>query len=168
MTIHNQSHKVYLCLGSNEGVRMDYLQLARYFIQQKIGPILSQSKIYESESWGVEGQPSFLNQVIALHTEMSPEILLEKTHEIEGQLGRKRNFHWASRTIDIDILLYDNQVIQQEDLIIPHHLMNDRKFVLIPLCDIAAEEYHPVMKQSFSTLLKTCKDDKKVVAYHDE
>jgi len=130
---------VYLSLGSNLGNREKHLEKARVAIQQEIGEIIRQSSISESEAVGFEGNP-FLNQVIKVETTLSPEILLQKTEEIEKKIGRTQKTGiknqkpiYSNRMIDIDILLYDDLQIDTETLKIPHPRMFEREFVMIPL-----------------------------------
>jgi len=157
---------VFLGLGSNLGDREDYLGKALRFIVNSVGPVESFSGIYETEPWGFQSENAFLNIVIRLNTDLKPEDLLKEILSIERKLGRIRdNTQYLSRTIDIDILLYRNLVINKPGLKIPHPMMQDRKFVLIPICDIAPELIHPVLSKTFSALLKNCQDGAKVIRY---
>jgi len=134
--------KVVLSLGSNLGDRYFYLAETERYIEEKIGAVVEKSSVYETESWGFDAPP-FLNQVIVVQTSLSPWQLLEKLQNIEKQFGRtiksktvnqKTTYH--NRTIDIDILLYDNQTINSETLTIPHPLIHQRDFVKIPLDEL--------------------------------
>jgi 2-amino-4-hydroxy-6-hydroxymethyldihydropteridine diphosphokinase len=152
---------VILGLGSNLGDRESYLNNAIGLIGKSIGFISEQSGIYETEPWGFQSEDNFLNMVLKVHSELKPFDLLRRIQVIEDQLGRVRNTRqYASRTIDIDILLYANQVIQKPGLIIPHPLIQDRRFVLVPLCDIAPKMIHPVLSKTFEELLRICRDDR--------
>jgi 2-amino-4-hydroxy-6-hydroxymethyldihydropteridine diphosphokinase len=153
----------FLGLGSNLGDRLDYLNSAVGLIEKKIGMISSRSKVYETEPWGFKSENYFLNMVVKVHTGLKPFDLLKKIRKIEDQLGRFRdNKQYISRTIDIDILLYSNIVLDKPELIIPHALLQDRRFVLVPLCDVAPKMIHPVLSKTFTDLLLEC-DDKRLV-----
>ena len=154
---------VFLGLGTNLGDREANLNKALEFIGKSIGRVDSRSGIYETEPWGFQSENNFLNMVIKVHTKLKPTDLIKKLILIEDQLGRIRDSRkYISRTIDIDILLYANVVIDKSNLTIPHPLIQDRKFVLVPLCDIAPEMIHPVLNKTFAVLLKECKDDREV------
>ena len=138
--------EVYIGLGSNKGDRMDYLSKAVDFIEQNGAKIIKKSSIIETESWGFKSAP-FLNQVILIQTKLSPLQLLEQFQLIEKELGRNKKskqignqVEYHDRTIDIDILLYGNQIINNKDLIIPHPEMQKRDFVMIPFQEIADEK----------------------------
>ena len=135
---------VYLLLGSNLGNRKEILEKAIELIAQKVGIIISQSKDYETKPWGVTDQPDFLNLAIAVYTSQSPWEVLERTQSIENQLGRVRKEKWAARLIDIDILFYGDEIINESDLKVPHPLMQERDFALTPLAEIAPNFVHPV------------------------
>jgi len=155
----SMGHIVFLGLGSNLGDRKGYLRAAIDAIGESAGEVVSISGIYESEPWGFSSEERFLNMVISLKTEPDPETLLKKLMKIESKLGRVRNGKgYSSRTIDIDILLYDDLIIDKPDLKIPHPLIQERRFVLAPLCDIAPDITHPVLKKTFAALLGECGD----------
>ncbi|MCS4487422.1 2-amino-4-hydroxy-6-hydroxymethyldihydropteridine diphosphokinase [Streptococcus sciuri] len=131
--------KVYLSLGSNMGNRKAYLEEAVLAISQlKDTKLVAVSSVYETAAWGNTNQADFLNLCCLLETSLLPNILLEKTQAIENQLGRMRHVHWGPRTIDIDLLLYDDQTVNSKLLIIPHPYMCERAFVLKPLLDLEA------------------------------
>jgi|WetSurSiteA1Bulk_404760.scaffolds.fasta_scaffold48037_2 2-amino-4-hydroxy-6-hydroxymethyldihydropteridine diphosphokinase len=154
---------VFLGLGTNKGDREVLLNKVLELITGSVGPVAACSGIYVTEPWGFESRDNFLNMVIQVYTDLKPFDLLEKLSIIENQLGRKRSSgKYISRTIDIDILIYGNRVIDSPDLKIPHPLIQARKFVLIPFCDIAPELTHPVLDKTFAELLKECRDDRKV------
>jgi len=126
------------------------------------------SSIYETEPWGNKNQPFFLNQAVALETELSPEALLENCRQIEIQLGRNRKEKWSPRPIDIDILLYGEEMIQTPTLQIPHVHLASRRFVLVPLAEIASEARVPPSFCTVSVLLEQCQDPSAVFRYVPE
>ena len=136
------THKAYIGIGSNLGRRA-------YFIRQslcgleKIGRIKHISRATRTSPWGVTDQPRFINIVLLLITELSPQDLLQKCLDLEIKIGRVRDRHWGPRTIDIDILFYDNKIIDMPSLKIPHPYISERLFVLGPLCEIAPDLRHP-------------------------
>ena len=137
-------HQVYLGLGSNLGDREEILRKAIELINQRIGEVLRQSSFIETEPWGFESENKFLNGVILCETTLTPRQLLRATQRIERELGKKKSHatkrslivNYNDRPIDIDILLYDDQTIDEPDLKIPHPLMKERDFVMIPLREI--------------------------------
>ncbi len=157
---------VFIGIGTNLGDREGHLHKAIEYIDNSIGRVMSLSKIYETEPWGFETENKFLNMVIGIETKLSPGRLLKKLLQIESLMGRERSSEgYVSRTIDLDILLYDELVIRKPDLLIPHPLIQERKFVLVPLCDIVPEMIHPVLKKTFAELLKECRDTGTVTRY---
>lgn len=129
--------KAFLSLGSNMGDRLEYLSKAIDNIAEIQGcNILNKSRVYETEPWGYENQEAFLNLCISIETSLSPYELLESLQTIELELDRVRKIHWGPRTIDIDILLFDDIICEDDKLTIPHPRMRERAFVLIPLYDI--------------------------------
>lgn len=157
----------FLGLGSNHGNRLKNLDNAKIGILESIGEIITASSVYETEPWGFKSETQFLNQVVLVKTELTPSGLLGRILMIESQLGRLRGEkQYASRKIDIDILLYDNSVMEEASVTIPHPLIHKRRFVLVPLCEIAADLIHPVLKKSIKYLLKKCPDKCKVVPLH--
>ena len=127
---------IFLGLGSNQGDRELNLKNSIKLLNSRVGKVLKSSEIYESEPWGVKNQNYFLNQVIEIETDFDPNDLLNICKNIEYDMGRKPEIRWGKRVIDIDILYYQSKVINQENLIIPHKLMHERKFVMIPLNDL--------------------------------
>jgi 2-amino-4-hydroxy-6-hydroxymethyldihydropteridine diphosphokinase len=160
--------KAIISLGSNLGDRLKNLANACDLIGQNSGTILKRSSIYETESWGYECLHDFLNQVIIIESQYSPGELLNKVLAIEKKLGRVRSEAGdGSRIIDIDLLFYEQLVINSKDLYIPHPRLHLRKFTLIPLTEIAGDFIHPVLNVSLSILCDRCGDDKKVNFFMD-
>jgi 2-amino-4-hydroxy-6-hydroxymethyldihydropteridine diphosphokinase len=150
---------IFLGLGSNLGNRIENIQEAQMKIEEFIGTIDAFSSVYETEPWGFKSEKDFLNKVLAVKTELSPSGLLGRILMIEAQLGRIRlDKGYSTRKIDIDILLYDNEIVNEKALVIPHPRLQERMFVLVPLAEIAREMIHPVLKKSIASLLKSCKD----------
>lgn len=150
---------IYLLLGSNLGDRHSYLREGALLIEREIGPIEKSSSIYQTASWGNTGLPEFLNQALQVSTSLSPRDLLFTVNAIEKSLGRERVQKWGSRTLDIDILLYENEIINEPDLVIPHPLMQERRFALAPLCEIAPDMVHPLIGKKIKELLSELSDD---------
>lgn len=150
----------YLCLGGNIGDRETALNQAILIISQEIGNIVSKSGIYETEAWGVENQQAYLNQCIAVTTNLTAEELIHKVLVIEKQLGRKRSnsITYEPRIIDIDIIFYNNTIIETPQLTVPHPRLHLRKFVLIPLNEIASNHLHPILNKTIFNLLSDCED----------
>lgn len=138
---------------------MKYIASAISEIEIKLGNISRRSSLYQTASWGKHDQPDFINQVIELKTSLEPKDLLSGILGIEADFGRKRIEKWGSRTIDIDILLYDDQIVNEPELIIPHPYLAFRRFCLMPLCEIAPEFIHPVLKKNIQELLFELSDD---------
>lgn len=158
-------HNAYLILGANLGDRATQLNKAIELIAKRIGEAVQQSAIYETRPWGLLEQPDFLNQVLKVSTDLPPNDLLEEVLAIEETLGRVRGVKWGARLIDIDILFYDNCVINTPCLQIPHPLLHERSFVLFPLVEIAADFIHPVFQVSIGRLIQNLSDDLSVEKY---
>ncbi|RLD68434.1 MAG: 2-amino-4-hydroxy-6-hydroxymethyldihydropteridine diphosphokinase [Bacteroidetes bacterium] len=159
-------HRAFLSLGSNLGNRIFNLQKALELISKHIGDIKSVGALYETEPWGFDSDNWFVNTAIEFDTIHSPRELLHKCMWIENILGRERNKTkegYSSRLIDIDILFYDDKIINLPDLIIPHLYVHKRKFVLAPLNDIAPEFIHPILKESVQTLFLNCLDKTELI-----
>ncbi len=166
-----KEHRVYLILGSNLGDRRAYLSAAERFIGRRMGKIRQRSRIYETQPWGVsDEQPLYLNRVLELSSSRSPRELLNIAHVIERELGRSPNSKGLgrARTLDIDLLFYDDLVMSESDLQIPHARLHERRFVLQPLLDIAPHFKHPVFGKTVEELLQICTDKSRVELYRDE
>ena len=161
------NQQVFLLLGSNLGDREAIMAEAIAQIETYIAPIQQKSTLYETASWGITEQPSFLNQVVAFQTTIKPQSLLQKILAIEKILGRERLEKWGSRTIDIDILYYGSDVIDQIDLKIPHPFLYLRRFTLVPLVEIAPNFMHPIFQKSNQQLLQECTDESRVNVYKE-
>jgi 2-amino-4-hydroxy-6-hydroxymethyldihydropteridine diphosphokinase len=148
----------YLLLGSNLGDRAALLQAAREQLAATAGKILAASALYETAAWGLEDQPAFLNQALAIGTAMPAEQLLAQCLAAEHQAGRERRERWGSRTLDVDILLYGDEIIEQPGLTVPHPRLAERRFALAPLAEIAAQLIHPGLGLSIAQLLAQCPD----------
>lgn len=158
--------RVTLLIGGNQGDRVGLLQQACNMIAEQIGAIVQLSSIYETEAWGFDAEQNFLNQAVVVETRLSAHEVLDKALLIESQLGRVRTGNgYASRTMDIDILFVDNNCIDTPDLIVPHPRIQERNFVLVPLCEIMPNYVHPKMNKTIANLLKTSSDKGKVVRY---
>ncbi|EJP6473551.1 2-amino-4-hydroxy-6-hydroxymethyldihydropteridine diphosphokinase [Clostridium sp. L74] len=145
-------HIAYISFGSNIGDKENYIKKALEKIKEREMKILKVSPIYETEPYGVLEQDSFLNGVAKIETNLEPENLIKELLHIEKQLDRVRERRWGPRTIDLDIVFYDDLIINEKDLIIPHNDMENREFVLKPLCDIDENFIHPVLKKSVRQL----------------
>jgi 2-amino-4-hydroxy-6-hydroxymethyldihydropteridine diphosphokinase len=145
---------VYLSLGSNLGNKMQKMQAAISRLSNEAGRLLKQSDFHTTKAWGFKSENDFLNAVVLIETTLSPFELLAKTQEIERDLGRvnKTEGAYSDRLIDIDILLYDNLIVDEPTLKIPHPLMTERDFVMIPLLEIAPQIIHPLSKIEFRKL----------------
>jgi 2-amino-4-hydroxy-6-hydroxymethyldihydropteridine diphosphokinase len=156
--------ETYLSLGSNLGNRKFYIEKAEKLIASEIGKIKEKSSLYETEPWGFHHPGNFYNRVVQIETELTPDELLLQCFLVERQLGRVRQkSKYEARTIDIDILFYGNEVINIEGLTIPHPYLHLRRFVLVPLCEIAADLIHPVLHKTMRLILEECRDSGKVV-----
>jgi 2-amino-4-hydroxy-6-hydroxymethyldihydropteridine diphosphokinase len=152
------SHQVFIALGSNLGDRLANLRNAIKNIQPEVVPIEC-SPVYETPPWGYKPQPSFLNQVIHGETNLEPQALLALLKETEADLGRIETFRYGPRMIDLDILFFDQIVIQSPPLVIPHPALQDRAFVLLPLADLAPDFRHPISKLTVRQMLQSVDSD---------
>ena len=145
---------VYLGLGTNIGNKRKNMVTAAALLAERAGDVLSLSSFYETEPWGFASENTFLNAALELETDCSPMDLLRLTQQIEREMGRtqKSDGSYHDRIIDIDILLYGNEVVHHEDLVVPHPLMQQRLFVMQPLAEIAPSLVHPVLQKSMYDL----------------
>lgn len=148
----------FFLLGSNLGDRLANLQEAQLQISRAVGRIITASSTYKTAAWGNVNQPEFYNQAIEFEPLDDPHATLLKIQEIEKTMGRVREERWGSRLIDIDILIWDQEIVQNPDLIIPHAQLQHRRFALVPLVELAPDFVHPVLKKSFRQLLAECTD----------
>jgi 2-amino-4-hydroxy-6-hydroxymethyldihydropteridine diphosphokinase len=149
---------VYLLLGSNMGNSKQKLLTAIRYIEKEIGSVTRQSHLYKTAAWGKTDQPDFINQVIIVETSLDPQQTIKTILSIEKKMGRIRTEKNAPRIIDIDILFFGKQVINETELIIPHPQLANRRFVLIPLNELSPLLKHPVLKKTIHHLLRVCAD----------
>ncbi|QOI97780.1 MAG: 2-amino-4-hydroxy-6-hydroxymethyldihydropteridine diphosphokinase [Flammeovirgaceae bacterium] len=153
-------NKAYLLLGSNLGNRLINLENARQHISRQVGPIVTASSVYETAPWGNENQGMFYNQVVEINTTLQPRVLLANTLVIETVLGRIRsNDKFGPRVIDIDLLFYNDEILNTPELTLPHPALQSRRFTLEPLNEIAPDFMHPVIGKSVNQLLAECTDN---------
>ncbi len=155
----------YLLLGSNIGDRAAHLHQAQQTLAATAGDIVAASAFYETAAWGLEDQPAFLNQALAVRTTLDAPALLVACLATEQQAGRERQQRWAARTLDVDILLYGNEIIETPTLTVPHPALPARRFALTPLAEIAPQLVHPQLKQTISELLAICPDPLEVLKW---
>jgi 2-amino-4-hydroxy-6-hydroxymethyldihydropteridine diphosphokinase len=151
-------HKIYLLLGSNIGDSVIQLENAIVHIEKKIGHVQKKSSLYATAAWGNVDQNDFINQVILVNTTLSAAKTLTQIFAIEKKMGRVRTFKNAAREIDIDILFFDAEIINTPTLTIPHKEIQNRRFVLEPLNEIASTLVHAALQQNIKTLLQNCTD----------
>ena len=151
-------NKAYLLIGGNMGDRLANLQHATACIEQRCGNVLQASAIYETEAWGFKDQPSFYNQALIIASHLSADALMTELLAIENSLGRIRSIPLGPRTIDLDIIYFNDAIIQSDTVRIPHPRLIERNFVLMPLVEIAPDYIHPVLNKTNAVLLKECGD----------
>ena len=156
---------VFLQLGSNLGDRELLLQDAIFAIAERVGVVVEKSKVYESAPWRAEGQENYLNQILKVKTELQADDVLSIILDIEKNLGRLRLEKWGERLIDIDIIFYNDSIIETAELCVPHKHMHERMFVLTPLHNIAPEMIHPKYNKTVEELLQICMDKELVIEY---
>ena len=161
-----EMHTVYLCIGGNLGDRLANLEETLDFITFNMGEIEATSSIYESVPWGMQSTDNFLNQIVRIQTELTPLQLLEEIKELEEYYGRERKpGQYLSREMDVDVLFWNDEVIELEELAIPHPRLEVRRFVLLPMNELAPDFVHPVSNKKISELLGACQDESKVTLY---
>jgi 2-amino-4-hydroxy-6-hydroxymethyldihydropteridine diphosphokinase len=152
-------NKVFLLIGGNMGDRLQNLHQAIALIAATCGPVIQQSAVYETAAWGKTDQAAFLNQALLLTTLLTPQELITAILSVEEQMGRRRMERNGPRVIDIDIIFYNDRVMHEPHLTIPHPQLQNRRFVLVPLVEIAPAFVHPVFHKTVRELLSECKDD---------
>lgn len=152
------SNKAYLLIGGNVGDRIAYLHQARTLLKERAGAEETASSLYETAAWGLTDQAPFLNQALLINTQLSAEQLIQKILKTEADIGRVRGEKFGPRTIDIDILFFNEEIHDLPNLTIPHPQIQHRRFALEPLCEIAPELTHPLLKKSIKELLAICDD----------
>lgn len=157
--------RAVLLLGTNLNDRMQNLNLARKQIIERIGTIESESSIYSTTAWGNTEQPDFLNKILVVKTALAPQKLLHELLEIEKEMGRVRTIKWAPRLIDLDILYFEDLIVHESGLTIPHPYIQDRRFALIPLVEIIPDYIHPVLHITNAELLAKTTDVSEVFLY---
>lgn len=156
-------HQVFLSIGGNLGNRRANFDKVYTHIQNELGCIVLRSSVYETPAWGFESEDPFWNQVLCIETNLNPSEILENIKKIDTAFGRKRiREGYSSREMDIDILYFDNQIINAKNLTIPHPLMHKRRFVQVPLAEIAPDLVHPVLKLSSLEMLNVCEDKSEI------
>jgi 2-amino-4-hydroxy-6-hydroxymethyldihydropteridine diphosphokinase len=161
-------NNVYLLMGGNMGDRPQNMHQAQQSIGETVGAVIISSSLYETAAWGLTDQPSFLNQVLQVSTELTAHQVLDEVLLIEKKMGRKRTQKMGPRTIDIDILFYNDETVTAPHLNIPHPEIANRRFVLAPLNEIASSFVHPVLKKTVADLLLHCTDNLEVRLYHQQ
>ncbi len=152
-------HQVFLGVGGNLGDKRVNFQKVHSIIEKEMGPIVRKSSIYETSPWGFRTARYFWNEVLLVETDLLPENLLERIHQIEGSFGRRRKAGpYSSRAMDIDILYFDDVSMDTPRLTIPHKLIQERLFVLVPLDEIAPRFRHPILDRTNRQLLRHCND----------
>ena len=144
----------YIGVGSNLGNREKNCYRAIELLEKRSIVVKKKSSLYETEPWGEQDQPQFINMVLEVETEIEPYELLRALKAIEKEMGREKTSEWGPRIIDLDILLFDSLFLRENSLQIPHPLMHERAFVLKPLCEIAPEKIHPLLKARMCDLLE--------------
>jgi 2-amino-4-hydroxy-6-hydroxymethyldihydropteridine diphosphokinase len=163
----NQETRFIILLGSNLGDRLLELETARRLINERIGVVDRSSSVFETEAWGNTNQAAFLNRVVSGRTPKNPHQVMQYALAIEEEMGRFREKKWAPRSIDIDLLFLDDQVITSPELTLPHPLLHQRKFTLVPLCEIFPDFRHPVLNLSMTELLAGLSDPLAVRIFPD-
>lgn len=155
----NQQHQVILSLGSNQGNRLENIEHCIDLLHQEVGTVVKVSSLFESDSWGFSSD-SFYNCAVLIHTHKNPQKLLKNILKVEKKLGRVRteSSDYQPRVIDVDMISFDDEIIESESLQIPHKHLQDRLFVLLPMMEVVSDWTHPISQKSISDILKNCKD----------
>jgi 2-amino-4-hydroxy-6-hydroxymethyldihydropteridine diphosphokinase len=157
-----------LGIGSNLGNRQEFLAKAQANLEKDLGKLLAASGVFETEPWGVENHPPYLNQILVYQTQLQPEKILRIAQALEVHLGRSQKGLLQARTIDIDLLFYGQEKINSDELVIPHPRLTERRFVLEPLCQVLPHFIHPQNGRPVSELLLSCQDQGKIWPYVSE
>ena len=163
------SENVFILLGSNLGDREMLVNQACKMIGERCGEIVDKSSLYESEPWGFQSEQWFLNQVVVMETALKPDELMSTLLSIEKELGRDRSVKYdgyVSRPIDLDILYFGDKIIETQMVTAPHPRLHQRRFTLLPLCEIAPDFVHPLLKMTNTQLLESCQDSGNVNIYN--
>lgn len=158
-------NKVFLLIGGNIGDRLQNLNQAITGLSATCGPVIQQSAVYETAAWGNTDQAAFLNQALVLSTSLTARELISTILSIEEEMGRRRMEKFGPRVIDIDILFFNDEIMNEPNLTIPHPQLQNRRFVLVPLHEIAPALVHPVLHKTIEQLLAECPDELEVKAY---
>ena len=153
-----EKQTIYLHTGSNLGDRTSHLTQACEILEKKVGGISNKSRLYETQAWGVNDQPNFINQALEIQTELVAEEVLFHIKNIEKEIGRQENKKWHERIIHIDILFFGKTLLSTDKLTIPHPHCHERMFVLIPLMEIAGDLVHPTLNLTIEELYMKCED----------
>jgi 2-amino-4-hydroxy-6-hydroxymethyldihydropteridine diphosphokinase len=155
----NQQHQVILSLGSNQGNRLENIEHCIDLLHQEVGTVVKVSSLFESDSWGFSSD-SFYNCAVLIHTYKNPQKLLKNILKVEKRLGRVRTetSNYQPRVIDVDMIFFDDEIIESESLQIPHKHLQDRLFVILPMMELVSDWTHPISQKSISDILKECED----------
>jgi len=162
-----KQHDLFLLTGANMGQRYQNLTVAAQKLTTQLGELVASSAIYETAAWGSGSALAYLNQALWLRTSAEPLEVLAIALQIEKEAGRERTGLWADRTLDIDILLYDQRVLTEAQLQIPHPQLQNRSFALVPLAEIAGDYNHPVFEKTITALRNSCPDTLAVKRWED-
>ena len=157
--------RCYLQFGSNQGDKLQLLEQACNYINNRCGMLVERSSLYNSEPWGFEAEEWFLNVLLVVETELDPDTLMDRLMDIERELGRVRHPEiegYTSRTVDLDILYYGDQIVRTAKVTAPHPRLHERRFALMPLCELVPDFLHPESGLSQQQLLEKCHDTSKV------
>lgn len=163
-----KQYTYHLIIGGNLGDKVKQLSLAKHLIANEVGVIQRESSIYETQPWGYDDQPWFLNQVLEISTSKTPDEVLKLIKSIEVKAGRTPSEKWHARHIDIDILLRGDLVLKESTLEIPHPLLHTRNFVLVPLMELIPEQFHPVLSKTIEELYLDCRDTGEVYIFNPD